>query len=199
MDGFDGVVKFFSNGLEGLKMAFDDFKAWASGIGQNICEGLVHGLEAGWDWVFEKVGNMADKIKTIFTKILDIHSPSRVFRGYGINILEGLGGGIDHEEGNINAKFSGLANKIKGLGNVVPEFNNLSVAALGGNFDLGKSAIASAGPRSLNFNPEIAMHITLSDTGKKGTTELTNELKSMTKTALKNGLVNEFMSDAFRL
>jgi phage-related protein len=199
ISAFDKVVSFFTNGIDGIKMAFDDFKSWASGIGENICKGLVSGLEAGWDWVFEKVGNMADKIKSIFTKILDIHSPSRVFRGYGINILEGLVGGIDKEEGSVNAKFGNLANKIKGLGNVVPEFSNISTASLGGSFGLGKSAMSYAGPRSLNIDPKIDMHITLSDTGNKGTAELTNELKGMTRTSLKNGLVDEFMSDAFRL
>ncbi|MBE6089541.1 MAG: phage tail tape measure protein [Clostridium beijerinckii] len=195
INAFDKVVSFFSNGIAGLKATFDDFKSWASGIGKNICEGLVHGLEAGWDWVFEKVGNMADKIKTIFAKILDIHSPSRVFRGYGKNIGEGLVLGIDDHDQTITERFKGLGNKIKDLGNVKPNFNFGNAA---GAYN-GSSSFLNNAPKQYTFSPEIHMRVSIADTGSKGIAQLTSELKNMAQTAVKNSMVDEFMDDALRL
>ena len=198
VNAFDKVVSFFANGFEGLMQAFDDFGSWAGGIGKNICEGLVNGLEAGWDWVFEKVGWMADKIKNIFTSLLDIHSPSRVFRGYGKNIGEGLVLGIDDHDQTITGRFEGLGNKIKSLGNVKPNFN-LSSAALSGSYNGSIGNFNNSGAKQYNFTPNITMHVSIADTGAKGTAQLTSELKSMAQNAFKNSMVDEFMADAVRL
>ncbi len=194
-NAFDKVVSFFSNGFAGLKEAFDDFTSWASGIGKNICEGLVHGLEAGWDWVFDKVGWMADKIKSIFAGLLDIHSPSRVFRGYGKNIGEGLVLGLDDHDQTITGRFEGLGNKIKDLGNVKPNFNFGNAA---GTYS-GSNSMLNNTPKYYIFSPEIHMQVSIADTGSKGTAQLTSELKSMAQNAVKNSMVDQFMADALRL
>lgn len=196
-NAFDKVVSFFSNGLKGLVMAFDDFTDWASGIGKNICEGLVNGLEAGWDWVFDKVGSLADKIKGVFTKILDIHSPSRVFRGYGINTMEGYVLGLEDHESKVSNKMTGIANNIKSLGNVSPDLKKLNDLSLGGVPPRRPNPNFGAAP--FNFTPNINMQVHIADTGEKGKQQLTGELKSMTHEAMKDGLVNEFIKDAFRL
>lgn len=197
ISAFDAVVSFFSNGIKGLIQAFDDFTSWAGDIGKNICEGIVNGLEAGWDWVFEKVGWMADKIKSLFTESLDIHSPSRVFRGYGVNTMEGYALGIEDHESTITDKMKNFAINVKSLGNIRPDFNFNSLA-LSGAYN-GSSSVLNNTQKHYTFSPKINMQISIADTRAKGTTQLTNELNSMAQTAVKNSMVEQFMDDALRL
>lgn len=170
-----------------------------SKIGHWITDGLLGGLKKGWDKVKGFAGKMAGGIKSTFKSILGINSPSRVFAAYGGFIGEGLLQGIEGQEGAINNKFGGLASKIKGLGNVRPNFNfgGLNDVALSGTKDsYGKATNSN---KQFNFTPNITMHIKVSDTGAKGTEQLTNELKSMTESALKNGMVDMFLKDIYRL
>lgn len=193
---FDAVVSFFSNGLEGIMQAFDDFTSWASGIGKNICEGLINGLEAGWDWVFDKVEWMADKIKSLFTGSLDIHSPSRVFRGYGANTMEGYVEGIDQQSGNVMSKMAGVANMVKNsFADMNPVINPIDIN--GPKFGGPRGSLST--PDGVSFDPNIIMHINIADTGRKGAEQLTNEMKGITKVAVKDGMIDQFMKDAFRL
>lgn len=196
----NSIGDFFNKSLEGWKAIWSNFTGFMSSIGTNICEGLLNGLTAGWDWVMDKVHNMVDSIKKVFTGGLGIFSPSRVFKGYGVNIGEGLTDGIDSHQGVIENKFGGLADKIKSLGNVKPDFSGLSNSAINGNFTGAKGVgVSNTSARQFNFTPTITMHVNVADTGAKGTAQLTNELRSMAQSAIKNSLVNEFMSDALRL
>jgi hypothetical protein len=194
----DSVSQFFSNSIDGWKMAWGDFTSFMSGIGSSIWEGLIGGLETGWDFVFEKVGNMAEGIKNIFKKVLDINSPSRVFKSYGIYTGEGYVEGLDAHEPVITGRFEALGDKIKNLGNVKPNFN-LSNAALTGAYNGSSSILKNNAPKQYNFTPNINMQISIADTGAKGTAQLTSELKGMAHTAVKNSMVDEFMADALRL
>src|SRR5690606_3894841 len=67
-------------------------------IGGDIMQGLLDGLGNA----AKKLGSfLLDKIpgwiKTPFKKALGINSPSRVFRGYGKNIIDGLVVGMDKD------------------------------------------------------------------------------------------------------
>jgi hypothetical protein len=179
-------------------MAWSDFTSFMSGIGSSIWEGLIGGLEKGWDFVFEKVGNMAEGIKSIFKKVLDINSPSRVFKSYGIYTGEGYVEGLDAHEPVITGRFTALGDKIKNLGNVKPNFN-LSNAALSGAYTGSSDNFKNSSSKQYNFTPNIVMHVAIADTGAKGTAQLTNELKGMAHNAVKNSMVDEFMADALRL
>lgn len=197
-NAFQAVVDFFVNGFKGMMEAFGDFKDWASDIGKNIWEGLVGGLEKGWDWFHDKVSGFVDKIKGIFTGSdgLDIHSPSRVFKMYGINTFEGYGNGLDEQESSIMSKMSGMTNKIKNsFANMNPIINPLDVN--GPKFGGPKDPLST--PDGVSFDPNIVMHINIADTGKKGAEQLTNEMKGITKVAVKDGMIDQFMKDAFRL
>jgi hypothetical protein len=190
------VVSFFTNGFKGMMEAFGDFGEWASGIGKNILEGLVSGLEAGWDWVFEKVSWVADKIKSVFKKALDINSPSRVFKGYGINTMEGYGDGVENQKSSVMSKMTGMANIIKNsFDNVNPVINPIDIN--GPKFGGPKGQLST--PEGMLFNPNITMHVSIADTGEKGAQQLTNEMKGITKVAVKDGMIDQFMKDAFRL
>lgn len=64
-------------------------------IGRNICTGIYDGIKEKWDWLKNKVKDVADSLLTSAKNALDIHSPSRVFKKIiGLNIGAGIGNGI---------------------------------------------------------------------------------------------------------
>jgi hypothetical protein len=57
-------------------------------------------------WLFALV---PEAIRGPFEDLLGIHSPSRVFMGYGVNIGQGLINGIDGMHGKIESAVTGMA------------------------------------------------------------------------------------------
>lgn len=83
---FASVLNWF--GFE-LPSSFTEF-------GANIIQGLIGGITSMWESLKETVSSMANSVKSWFTGLLGIHSPSVVFEGYGTNIGEGLAIGIQN-------------------------------------------------------------------------------------------------------
>ncbi len=76
-----------------------DIKAYLKAInlvqtGKDIINGLIKGIGSMATAVWDKVKSITDGIKKAITGALDIHSPSRVMEGYGVNIGQGLANGI---------------------------------------------------------------------------------------------------------
>ncbi|QOK28065.1 hypothetical protein IIE26_05195 [Cytobacillus oceanisediminis] len=71
-------------------------------IGKDIIQGLIDGVASKASAVYSKIGEIANNIKDKFTGLFDINSPSRVFRGYGINLNEGLIQGIQATSAKLN-------------------------------------------------------------------------------------------------
>lgn len=87
-------------------------KDWKS-IGTNICTGISNGLNEKWDWLKNKVGNFASSLLTKAENVLQIHSPSRVFRDrVGLNIGLGIGVGVEKSTPQVVKTVSGLAQAI---------------------------------------------------------------------------------------
>lgn len=73
--------------------------------GEDIVKGIKKGITNKADEAVNAVKGVAGGIKDKFTGLLGIKSPSKVFMGYGLNIAEGLGLGI---ENNSDQAVSGL-------------------------------------------------------------------------------------------
>ena len=71
-----------------------DLPAKFTEFGKNMIDGLVNGIRNAWDGAKEWVISLGQSIKGWFTGEMKIHSPSRVFKGYGENIVSGLAIGI---------------------------------------------------------------------------------------------------------
>lgn len=65
-------------------------------FGSNLISGLVNGIRNAWDGAKEWVISLGQSIKGWFTGEMEIHSPSRVFKGYGVNMVEGLAIGMNN-------------------------------------------------------------------------------------------------------
>lgn len=99
---FSEVMSWF--GID-LPKNFTDF-------GKNIIDGLTKGIKDKWNAVKDTFKNLTDGIKGFFTDETEIHSPSRVFMGYGGYIVEGLQLGINNTAWKAEQAAKGLAAKI---------------------------------------------------------------------------------------
>lgn len=94
------LVEALKSLWEWLKKTGNGFANWFSGIKESdnipkyIIDGLVNGLKGGLKAVITAISTLASGIINTFAKILKIHSPSRVFADFGINIGQGLFNGI---------------------------------------------------------------------------------------------------------
>ncbi|EHJ3655085.1 phage tail tape measure protein [Salmonella enterica] len=99
---FSEVMSWF--GVD-LPKNFTDF-------GKNIIDGLTDGIKNKWNSVKDTFKELTDGIKGFFTGETEIHSPSRVFMGYGGYIVEGLQLGINNTAWKAQQAAKGLAAKI---------------------------------------------------------------------------------------
>ncbi|CAH3454758.1 hypothetical protein AI2615V1_0918 [Enterobacter cloacae] len=81
---FAGVMKWFNIDLPGQ---FTEF-------GGHLIDGLVNGIKNKWDSLKNTVTEMGDSVGGWFKEKLGIHSPSRVFMGFGSNISRGAAIGL---------------------------------------------------------------------------------------------------------
>lgn len=93
----EGVLKmltsdFWEQMLDAIVSSFTDID-WA-GIGMSCLEGIADGFIKGISKVVDAAKNVATSIKNVFTGEMEIHSPSKIFEGYGKMIDEGLAIGI---------------------------------------------------------------------------------------------------------
>ncbi|MCN7835343.1 phage tail tape measure protein [Escherichia coli] len=81
---FAAALKYF--GVT-LPAKFTDF-------GGHLIDGLINGIKNKWESLKSSVTGMGDSISGWFSEKLGIHSPSRVFMGFGDNIAQGAAIGL---------------------------------------------------------------------------------------------------------
>jgi TP901 family phage tail tape measure protein len=96
---FAGVMNYFGIELPGK---FTEF-------GGMLVTGLVNGITSMAGSLKDSVVDMGSSIKGWFTGDLEIHSPSRVFMGYGANLSEGAAIGITGQQGLVRKAVLGMA------------------------------------------------------------------------------------------
>ncbi|HCM1915257.1 TPA: phage tail tape measure protein [Salmonella enterica subsp. salamae serovar 28:r:e,n,z15] len=99
---FAGVLSWFDIDLP---KNFTDF-------GKNIIDGLTKGIKEKWNAVKDTFKDLTDGIKGFFTGETKIHSPSRVFMGYGNYLVEGLQLGIRNTTWKAEQAAKHLAAKV---------------------------------------------------------------------------------------
>jgi tape measure domain-containing protein len=95
-NGINGVIGFVQ-GIHGrITGALSGAAGWLVGIGKNIIDGLISGISSMMGAIGRAILSIVpEAIRGPFEQALGIHSPSRVFKGYGINIGQGLILGVD--------------------------------------------------------------------------------------------------------
>ncbi len=155
-EAWAGVGSFFS----GLKNRF-------TGWGQDIIQGLIDGIKKQAKKAVESVTNIGENIAGKFKSVLGINSPSRIFMEYGINITEGLTGGIEKTENRAGHASEGLAltttRAIQQTIQPAPGGNSNIAEYTGGNFTLSYSPtvnITGSAPDQVkqDFTRELRNH-----------------------------------------
>jgi len=78
-------------------------------IGKDIIKGLIKGISSMVGAAGKAVKNIATNIKNTVTSFFGINSPSRLFKGYGVNLGEGLAIGIDGMNGAVTKSAQALS------------------------------------------------------------------------------------------
>ena len=94
----NGSAGIFTDSQELLDLIFGDLgDAYdqAVGLGKDIDVGLANGIYDSADVATKAANDLARQIASQFSQVLMIHSPSQVFKGYGLNVGEGLAEGIN--------------------------------------------------------------------------------------------------------
>ncbi|ELZ1124685.1 phage tail tape measure protein, partial [Escherichia coli] len=77
-----------------LKYLGVDLPAKFTDFGSHLVDGLINGIKNKWESLKSSVTGMGDSISGWFSEKLGIHSPSRVFMGFGDNIAQGAAIGL---------------------------------------------------------------------------------------------------------
>lgn len=92
---YGGMAINYVASLPARMMAFlAGLPAQMSAMGGQIMDGLKNGIMSRATAVVEGIKGVAGRIKGAFTGLMGIHSPSRVFAGYGDFMMQGLNNGL---------------------------------------------------------------------------------------------------------
>ena len=125
-----------------------------SEFGSNLIQGLVNGIRNAWEGAKEWVVGLGQSIKGWFTSEVEIHSPSRVFKGYGVNIVEGLAIGMNKSIPMAEDASDNLAGAV-GLNGVTHNTGVLANYQPFNRADVMPQAAGAANSVVVNFNPTI--------------------------------------------
>ena len=125
-----------------------------SDFGKNMIDGLVNGIKNAWEGAKQIVSDLGEGIKGWFAEKLGIHSPSRVFKGYGVNVVEGLAIGMNKsipiaEDASDNLSSAVGLNGVSHNTGLLANYQPLNRA------EVMSSATAQAQGIIVNFNPTI--------------------------------------------
>ena len=127
--------------------------------GKWILRGLVNGLLSGVGGVVAAAQRIAGAVSGAFKRALGIHSPSRVFMGFGGHIIDGLNNGLAAQEGEPVKRMDRLSSRLSAAivtGSAIPALAMASPAAAGRNGHV--QAPAPAGDTYIvHFHPSAGM------------------------------------------
>lgn len=129
-------------------------------IGKDAGQGLLDGLSSMQSSLIDTAQQIANAIRQTIQSALDIHSPSRVMRGFGVNVGEGLVIGMDEMINKVSQSSARLANAVANVhgslsnSRMKTQSINRSSASYSNNID-----------KSRNFQPTV--NIYTNDSGDK--------------------------------
>lgn len=93
------AIKFVADKIGGF---FSGAASWLFETGKAIVQGLVDGIKSMVKAVGDAAGNIGSAVKDKVKNLLGIHSPSKVFAGYGENVVQGFVKGIEGGKNALN-------------------------------------------------------------------------------------------------
>jgi hypothetical protein len=125
-----------------------------SALGGAVIDGLIGGLRGGFVRVVDTVKELGSKIKGAFTGKMEIRSPSKVSHRWGVNIGEGLEGGIDEKTPDVAKSLDAMAPPPKARAGAAAGGGGLTINLGGITFQLGGAPNAESVKAALS-DPSI--------------------------------------------
>ncbi len=139
-----------------LKYLGVDLPAKFTDFGGHLIDGLINGIKNKWESLKTTVTDMGDSVGGWFKEKLGIHSPSRVFMGFGDNIAQGAAIGLQRTTPLAALAGQRLAEQMTPD---VPRIPSPEIMAAGYS---GRGAAASGGGMSggiqVDFNPQFYLN-----------------------------------------
>ncbi|WP_053038581.1 phage tail protein [Staphylococcus haemolyticus] len=133
ISGFINVVSQVQSGMSRAVNTVRNFIGQFVSAGLDLMRGLVNGIKSGLSWVVDAARNVAQSAVNAAKSVLRIHSPSRVFRGIGQYVSQGLGMGILADQHKaVNAVRSVASNLTEAF---KPELSTELTDGLGGSLN----------------------------------------------------------------
>lgn len=133
-DGVGSVLKSIT-GLPGaVSKALGNLTSVAYDAGRDLINGLLRGIGDSIGRLMSAIGNLASNIAGTFKKALGIQSPSKVFMGFGENIVQGLASGVDKYSSLASNAISDLSGEVSVSGNAnFSQLDKQGSSSMGGN------------------------------------------------------------------
>ncbi|OXS66077.1 hypothetical protein B1B04_24325 [Lysinibacillus sp. KCTC 33748] len=122
-------------------------------IGIDAGQGLLNGLASMEGPLISKAQQIANAISSTIQQALDIHSPSRVMKGFGVNIGQGLIVGMDEMINKVSQSSQRLSNAVSNVHGSIAS----SRAKSQGNANSISSSTTTIDNRK-NFNPTVNVY-----------------------------------------
>ena len=139
-----------------LKYLGVDLPAKFTDFGGHLIDGLINGIKNKWESLKTTVTDMGDSVGGWFKEKLGIHSPSRVFIGFGDNIAQGAAIGLQRTTPLAALAGQRLATEMTPD---VPRIPSPEIMAAGYS---GRGAVATGGGTSggiqVSFNPQFFLN-----------------------------------------
>lgn len=146
-----GAAVSYVAGIPSRMMAFlIGLPAQMLAMGGQIMDGLKNGIMSRATAVVDGIKGVAGRIKGAFTGLMGIHSPSRVFAGYGDFMMQGLNNGLIKNDSPVQAMLKTSNNLRDAMDTSEIRFDNrkpISASAM-----TGGSSNQSQAPAPININ-----------------------------------------------
>ena len=120
------VVKAVPQIIKSLVNAFNSMKGDIKEVGTNLVKGVFNGMSNAVSWLYDKLKGWVNSVLSYIKKLFGIHSPSRKTQFFGEMLTEGLGVGIEENEGaatkavdalgdHVINRFDKMANKVSAV------------------------------------------------------------------------------------
>jgi TP901 family phage tail tape measure protein len=124
-------------------------------LGSDLINGLINGLKKQFPRLSATMSWIGGQITSVFSKKMDIHSPSRVFAALGGHVIAGLDQGLSANASDPISRIMGISDQMTralaiGVGGAAAVAASPAAAATGPA--AGSAAPASAAPATYHFH-----------------------------------------------
>ena len=128
-DGIKGAINWFKSLPDKIREAIGRAGTMLKDTGRNIIQGLIDGVTGMAGAMTGAIRRLIDKIPDAVKKLLGIHSPSRVFMGFGENIVAGLAIGVKETIPEAMSAMNSLVEGVNGFGISAPAMGAMNTGA----------------------------------------------------------------------